>query len=116
MDHCVHELPFMPNAGQEISYTSLSPLGAWPMALGKMRENSCRMAIHAEANALAYSARNGVAVEGADLFVTLSPCFSCAQIIIAAGLVRVVYDREYRDKAGIDLLTMAGIRVEKFSE
>jgi dCMP deaminase len=76
-------------------------------------DRGCRVAIHAEANALAYAARHGVSVEGATVYTTLSPCYACSQLIIAAGLSRVVFNRSYRDPAGIDLLRLAGLTVEK---
>jgi dCMP deaminase len=116
MDHCNHTLPFMPQAGTDVQYRSVSPLGPWPQGLGKPRDNGCRVAIHAECNAIAYAARHGVAVAGATMHVTLSPCYSCAQLMIAAGLHRVVYDREYRDPAGITLLREAGLKVEQYQE
>ena len=37
----------------------------------------------------------------------------CAQLIIQAGIKRVVYKDEYRLTDGIDLLKRAGIEVEK---
>lgn len=114
MPHCNHDLSYTPMAGRDVEYKPVSPHGAWPGILGTMKDRGCRLAIHAEANALAYNARHGVAVQGADLFVTLSPCFSCAQLIIAAGLVRVCYDKQYRDPAGINLLQQAGVIVEQF--
>lgn len=77
------------------------------------RQTGCLVAIHAEANALAYSARHGVMVQGATLYTTLSPCHACAQMIIAAGLKRVVYDRLYRDRAGLELLGESGIIVDR---
>lgn len=118
MAHCNHTLPWVPNVGPEGQppYKAVSPLGAWPRGLGTARDNGCRIAIHAETNAIAYAARHGVAVAGSTIYVTLSPCFSCAQLLIAAGIHRVVYDREYRDPAGIDLLRQAGLKVEQFTE
>lgn len=115
MPHCDHTLAYMPKAGRDLTYNSISPLGPWPRGLGTAREGGCRVAIHAETNAIAYAARHGVAVAGATLYVTMSPCFSCAQLLIAAGLHRVVYDRPYRDTAGIDLLTEAGLKVDQFT-
>jgi dCMP deaminase len=75
----------------------------------------CTIAIHAEANALAYCARDGIAVKGATIYTTLSPCYSCAQLIIAAGLVRVAYTRAYRDPAGVNLLKAAGLTVTEMT-
>lgn len=72
----------------------------------------CTIAVHAEANAIAYAARYGISVEGAEMFTTLSPCLSCAQLLINAGIIRVVSMREYRDQSGLELLRKAGIVLE----
>lgn len=71
----------------------------------------CGIAVHAEANAIAYAARYGMALEGSELFTTLSPCIACSQLIINAGITRVVYAKEYRDRSGLTLLLRAGIVV-----
>lgn len=76
----------------------------------------CQRTIHAEQNALNYCARNGVATEGAEIYVTLSPCLACAKSIISAGIVMVTYDEAYRDTSGINLLAEAGIGVSKYPE
>lgn len=75
----------------------------------------CKIAIHAEANAIAYAARHGVRIELATLYTTLSPCYACAQLIIGAGLMRVVYHRSYRDMDGVKLLGNAGVIVESWT-
>src|SRR5688500_5375225 len=64
----------------------------WPA----LRETGCKEAVHAEANALAFAARHGVATLNADLYTTLSPCYECAKLIINAGINRVIFDRKYR--------------------
>lgn len=77
---------------------------------GTMRGNDsqgCRNAIHAEANALAFAARQGISVEGATLYVTISPCETCARLLIAAGIQSFHWEEEYRDRAGIELLERA---------
>lgn len=71
--------------------------------------DGCRQAVHAEANAIAYAARHGVAVAGAEIYTTLSPCYDCCKLIINAGLRRVVFNREYRDTSGLDLLAAASV-------
>lgn len=111
MSHCDHTTAYVPQT-QDLS-TVLTRVSPARLIQGS---GMCRVAIHAETNAIAYAARHGVAVEGAELFVTMSPCYSCAQLIIAAGLIRVVYDRAYRDPSGISLLTEAGVTVEKYQE
>lgn len=72
----------------------------------------CRVSVHAESNAIAYAARYGVQVDGATLATTLSPCIPCAQLIINAGITRVLWASEYRDTSGIDLLRSAGLLTE----
>lgn len=72
----------------------------------------CTRTAHAEANAIAYAARRGLATEGATCYTTLSPCPTCAKSLINAGIVRVVYAEEYRDPSGIELLRQAGITCE----
>lgn len=74
-------------------------------------EQPCRIAVHAEANAIAYAARYGMSVEGAELFTTLSPCVPCSMLIIQAGIKRVVYGKEYRLTEGLTLLISADIVV-----
>jgi dCMP deaminase len=70
----------------------------------------CRNTTHAEANALAFAARYGVSTDGAELFVTVSPCDVCARLLIAAGITTVHSLEIYRDRTGINLLDEAGIR------
>lgn len=72
-------------------------------------EKPCRVAVHAEANVIAFCAKHGLRTAGATLYTTLSPCYACAQLIINAGLVRVVFDRVYRDASGVELLMSAGV-------
>ena len=69
--------------------------------------------LHAEANAISKVAKSGNISAGATLYVTASPCIECAKLIIQSGIKRVVYKDEYRLTDGVDLLTRAGIEVEK---
>lgn len=69
-------------------------------------------AIHAEKNAIAFAARyGGHGTDGAELFVTHSPCRECAQLIIQAGIICVHYAIAFRQTDGIELLEDAGIEV-----
>lgn len=71
----------------------------------------CENAVHAECNAIAFAARYMGGCNGATLFTTFSPCLSCAQLTINAGIVRVVYGTEFRDKRGLELLRNAGVNI-----
>lgn len=73
----------------------------------------CQNATHAEANALAFAARQGISTDGCTLYVTVSPCEVCARLLIAAGIKEVAYDEEYRERGGIDLLYRAGLTITR---
>lgn len=76
-----------------------------------LNSDPCTTAVHAEANAIAFAARHGVALEGAELHTTLTPCQPCAQLIINAGIVRVISFQPYRDQSGLKLLRAAGLKL-----
>lgn len=69
---------------------------------------------HAEENAITQAACHGIAVAGATLYVTLSPCLTCAKMIVNSGMLEVVYAEEYefarQTKA---LFREAGVRFRK---
>lgn len=69
--------------------------------------------LHAEANAILKVAKSTQSSDGATLYVTMSPCIECAKLIIQAGISRVVYCEEYRDRSGLELLARAGITVKQ---
>jgi dCMP deaminase len=85
-----------------------APAGMKHCTHGALRDLSnvtpCTTAIHAESNAIAYAARHGTALRDATLYTTLTPCRTCAQLVIQAGIVRVVAGEWYRDRTGVDLL------------
>ena len=74
-------------------------------------DKPCENTVHAEANAIAFAAAEGIRVRGAVLYCTVSPCKRCAELIINAGIVKVVFKEKYRDPAGVNLLTQAGVVV-----
>ena len=68
--------------------------------------------LHAEINCLLKMDYNNPKIK--KMYVTLSPCRMCAKAIINSGVRDVIYDVEYRDTSGIDLLKASGINVEKY--
>lgn len=107
MAHCEH--PSVPTFQAVTPYGVPEPLNPyeWP----PLREKGCKVSVHAEANALAFAARHGMATDGTDLYTTLSPCYECAKLIINAGISRVIFDRNYRDRTGLELLAAGGVIV-----
>ncbi|MBU0691808.1 dCMP deaminase family protein [bacterium] len=77
--------------------------------------------LHAEQNALLQCARNGVAVEGAEIYVTVFPCPICARMIANSGIKHVkvfgTYPGEARSRSvlekcgiAITMLDVSGFR------
>lgn len=67
--------------------------------------------VHAEQNVISYCAKNGLATDGATMYITLSPCSLCAKLIAQSGIKRVVYLDNYKDTSGIDFLEQCGVQV-----
>ncbi|MCA9772659.1 MAG: cytidine/deoxycytidylate deaminase family protein [Myxococcales bacterium] len=59
-------------------------------------EINCYRTIHAEMNALIQAAKHGARIEGADFYVTHSPCYHCLKSILNAGVRRVYYAKPYK--------------------
>lgn len=79
-----------------------------------MDKGSCIRTIHAEMNAIMNSLENGVRVLGATIYVTHYPCYVCAKHIVQAGIKRVVYKEDYRNKAEtVELFKSSGVSVLK---
>jgi len=105
MLHCIHVCNCSAKGqamGQRIPHADGCPAG-----------DPCLISVHAECNAIAWAARTGVALEGGEMFTTVSPCTPCAQLIINSGIVKVTYAKTYRDLAGVELLSKAYVRVQQ---
>ncbi len=74
------------------------------------RHEICR-AVHAEQNALVQAAKHGVAIIGADLYVTHQPCVLCTKLLINSGIQRVIYTHSYPDQLALDMAREAGLEL-----
>ncbi|MCE3225942.1 MAG: cytidine deaminase [Bacteroidetes bacterium] len=84
-------------------------------------KGSCSLALHAEQNAILYAAKNNVSMEGATLYVTLSPCIACARVIFTTGIKKVFYKDSYAKfkglptDEGVDFLKRFGVDVVHYT-
>jgi len=82
-------------------------------------KNSCSLALHAEENAILYAVKNGATLEGATLYLTLSPCISCARLIFSSGIKKVWFKNSYAEykglpsDEGVDFLNKFGVETLK---
>lgn len=74
----------------------------------------CKLSVHAEANAVAAAAKLGISTESSVMYTTLSPCYTCAQLIINAGIKELLFFRSYRLDTGWKLLQEGGVIVGKY--
>ncbi|WMJ74920.1 dCMP deaminase family protein [Cytophagaceae bacterium ABcell3] len=93
----------------------------WPeKGCAKDMKGSCSLALHAEENAIVYAMKNGFSIENCTLYITLSPCLSCARLIYSAGVEHVIFLESYAHYKGIgvdegvEFLRKFGVKVEQY--
>jgi dCMP deaminase len=68
---------------------------------------------HAEERCIAQAAKEGLPLEGAMMIVTLSPCMTCARLIVNSGIKEVHYIDDWWDQNALDFLKSNGVKVVK---
>ncbi|HMM00318.1 MAG TPA: dCMP deaminase family protein [Bacilli bacterium] len=91
---------------------------ALPWEHGEGLESKYLYVCHAEFNAI-LNTRNGSALKGCKLYVTLFPCNECAKAIIQSGIAEIIYaDDKYADSvttiASKKMLAMAGVKIRAY--
>ena len=81
-----------------------------------MEDGHCVRTVHAEANAICQAARNGVRIEGADIYTTASPCWSCFRLIANSSIRRIYYGEFYRDRRALEVAKELGMELIDLSE
>jgi dCMP deaminase len=73
----------------------------------------CVRTVHAEQNAICQAAKLGISLNGATLYCRMTPCRTCAMLIINCGIIRVVCEKKYH--AGVEseeMFKIAGVKLE----
>jgi dCMP deaminase len=79
--------------------------------------NHCVRTIHAEQNAICQAAKRGIALEGSTLYCRMTPCRTCAMLIINCGIVRVVCEKRYHAGAeSEEMFKQVGVQLEFMHE
>jgi dCMP deaminase len=77
----------------------------------------CVRTVHAEQNAICQAARLGISLQGATLYCKMTPCRTCAMLIINCGIEHVVCEQKYHSgDESEEMFRKAGISLEFFSE
>jgi dCMP deaminase len=77
----------------------------------QMEDGHCVATVHAEANAILQAAKNGVMIEGAELYTTASPCWGCFKLIVNSGIRRIYFGEFYRDEKSRQIAQTLGIEL-----
>ena len=89
-----------------------------PWGHGEGLDSKYLYVCHAEFNAI-LNTRDGSALSGCTIYVTLFPCNECAKAIVQTGIKHIVYeDDKYHDhveeQASRRILDMAGVTYRKY--
>lgn len=79
------------------------------------QKHICR-AMHAEQNAVAAAARNGIMLKGSTCYVTLFPCVNCAKTLIMAGITKVVVKEKGKSQEAFKLFKQSNVIVSILEE
>jgi len=80
--------------------------------VGHLIENGhCVATVHAEANAILQAAKNGVRIDGSEIYTTASPCWNCFKLIANAGIRAIYYGEFYRDERSPAVAAQIGIKL-----
>lgn len=79
---------------------------------GQISEHCIRTA-HAEQNAIAQAAKLGISIDGATLYCHMTPCYTCAKMIINAGIKKVISLKDYhRGKRTKEVFAESGVKFQ----
>ncbi len=79
--------------------------------------NHCVRTVHAEQNAICQAARHGIPLAGATVYCKMTPCRTCAMLIINCGITRVVCEKKYHAGAESEaMFKTANIQLEYVEE
>jgi len=76
---------------------------------GEITEH-CVRTVHAEQNAICQAAKRGISIEGATIYQRMTPCRTCAMMLINCGIKKIICERKYQlAEESEQLLADAGI-------
>lgn len=78
---------------------------------GKLHDH-CIRTVHAEQNAICQAAKRGVAIDGATIYVGMTPCRTCAMLLISCGIKKVIAERKYHaGQESEEMFAQAGVEL-----
>ena len=62
-----------------------------------VRNNHEQATVHAETNAVAFCAKQGISIKDASIYVTHYPCINCFKVLVASGIKNIFYYSDYKN-------------------
>ncbi len=77
----------------------------------------CMRTVHAEQNAICQAAKRGISIDGGTVYCKMTPCRTCAMLIINCGIKRVVCEKKYHlaDESE-QMFKQADVKLDYFDE
>ena len=80
-----------------------------------VRDGHEQNTVHAEQNAIVDAARRGVSLEGSTAYITHYPCIVCAKLLIAAGIQKIIYHKDYKNDELVNkLMVQSKVEIQQF--
>ncbi len=77
----------------------------------------CMRTVHAEQNAICQAARLGISLEGGTCYCRMTPCRTCAMLLINSGIERIVCEKKYHaGKESEEMFRQAGVEIQYFHD
>jgi dCMP deaminase len=78
----------------------------------------CLRTVHSEQNAICQAAKRGISILGGTVYTRMTPCRTCAMLLINCGIKRIVCERKYQQAEESEkLFAEAGIKIKyKYNE
>lgn len=97
---------------EKLSYEDWLKTSRWRR---EHREWSEKNEIHAEQNLIVEACKNGISLEGVDIYLSMEPCIHCTKLLAALGPNCVYYVNEYdkADEYSRKLLKESGIKFKQ---
>lgn len=82
------------------------------------KSEHCVRTVHAEQNAICQAAKLGVSIDGSTVYCRMTPCRTCAMLLINCGVKRVYCERKYHAGAESEgMFKTAGVElIYKYDE
>lgn len=78
----------------------------------------CMRTVHSEQNLICQAAKRGVSLDGSTVYTRMTPCRTCAMLLINSGIKKVFCERKYHTGAeSEEMFKKAGVKIEyKYDE